>query len=171
MTTPVLSQSEIVARLQEIYAARRAFDAEEAELLTRLQNPKGETFKPVPLTFGKNIITWGEGKALYIKGKGYKFVKALYEADKMRLKEATLEKIIWNGRVTHDTFTGYITRLVEKLERAKFPYRLLPVKSKPKVELSGEKTRTGKLAKRFVSPEIIGTKLHPTVNCPNVGGK
>jgi hypothetical protein len=36
-------------------------------LWTRLQRPKGN--RPIELTFGKNIITWGSGQVLYIKGK------------------------------------------------------------------------------------------------------
>jgi len=69
MNNALLSKSEIVARLLEIHAARVVLGIEEAELLTRLQKPKGDTVKPVPLIFGKNIITWEGEKALYINGE------------------------------------------------------------------------------------------------------
>ena len=95
MPHALLSQSEIVARLLEIHTVRKTFDAEEEELLARLQKQRSDVVKPVPLFFGKNIITWGDRQALVIKGKGYKLVRVLYEADKMRLKEATLDKLIW----------------------------------------------------------------------------
>ena len=170
MNNALFSKSEIVARLLEIHAAREALGVEESELLTRLQKPKGDIVKPVPLIFGKNIITWEGGTALYIKGKGHKFLKALYEADKMRLKEATLDKIVWDGNVKHRNFREFVRRLVERLEKAKFPYRLLPVESKPKVE-STEKTRIGKPSLHFVPSEIIGVKLHAAVNCEKVAGK
>jgi len=169
MTTVQCSQPEIVARLWEIHTARKAFDAEETELLTRLQRTKGNTVKPVPLLFGKNVISWGNGQALVIRGKGYKLVKALYEAKKMRLKEAVLDQIIWKGTVKHSTFVESVRRLAEKLEIGQFPYRLLPVKSMPKVESSGE-THKGKPTLRYVPAEIIGVKLCPTKFSGKVGG-
>ena len=123
----------------------------------------------VPLMFGKNVITWGNGKALYIKGKGYKFVKSLYEVDKMRLKEATLDKIVWEGKVNHRNFREFVRRLAEKLEKAEFPYRLKTVMSRPQIIRTGE-IRNNKPVLRFVPPEIIGVKLHATVNCGKEAG-
>jgi len=179
MTAVSLSQPEIVARLLEIHTARRAFDVEEAELLTRLQKPKNNLVKSVPLTFGKNIITWGNGQALAIKGKGYKFVKTLYEADEMQLKIADIEELVWQAEendqdrtVSQHTFIVCLHRLSEKLEKAKFPYRLLPTRSKEKTENNGEKWKdklgVEKPGKKRVRSEIIGARLNITVNCENV---
>jgi hypothetical protein len=170
MTAVALSKPEIIARLMEIHSVRFGLDLEEAELWGRLQRPKREISRPVPLTFGKDIITWGDGQALVIRGKGYKIVKALYKADNMRLTEETLDRIVWNGKVSHPTFTKYILRLAEKLEQANFPYQLLPMESEPKVETTGE-VRNGKPIKRFIDAVIIGVRLHRTVKCPNVRSK
>ena len=49
--------------------------------------------KHCKLFFGKNVITWGNGQALYFRGKGYLFVKALYEADGMQLEIADFEDL------------------------------------------------------------------------------
>jgi hypothetical protein len=72
---------------------------------------------------------------LYIKGKGYLFVKALYEADGMQLEIADLEDLVWKvdekknvEMVTSSTFRVLLHRLSTKLEKAKFPYRLLPTR-------------------------------------------
>jgi hypothetical protein len=161
MNTSSLSSEEIVIRLREIHSARRAFDVEESELLDQLQKIKSTPNKPVLLTFGKNVITWGNDSALVIKGKGYQMLKALYYADKMRLKESTLDKLIWEGRVKHEAFVEYVRRLAEKLEREKFPYRLLPARSQPKVRPTGD-IRKGKPILHFVPSGIIGVKLCPT---------
>lgn len=151
---------------------RKELLLEEAELFGRLQKPKKNSLSPsVPLTFGINVITWENGQALVIKGKGYKFVKALYEADKMRLREATLDRLIWKDNVNHCNFKVFIRRLAEKLEKAKFPYRLLPVKSKPKVKQTRKKYKGNKPEMVFIPPEIIGVKLHGTKLCANVAGK
>jgi hypothetical protein len=169
MSTVTLSKPEILARLVEIHSFHRELYVEETELLARLQRPKGNTVRPVELTFGKDMILWGQGQVLAIKGKGYRFIKALYYADGMRLKEATLDKQIWKGKVTHRTFTRYIHRLAEKLEKAKFPYRLQPIESKPKVKTNG-KFRHNKPDLHFVPPEIIGARLYATDIWSNVAG-
>jgi hypothetical protein len=164
MSAVSLSQPEIISRLLEIHATRKAFVVEETKLLAQLQESKNRGSKNntslrVPLTFGKNAITWGEGQVLAIRGKGYKFVKALYEANKMRLKEDTLAKLVWEHKnPTHHNFKEFVRSTAEKLERAKFPYRLLPVMSKEKTEDTG-KTHKGKPLLRRVQPEIIGVKL------------
>jgi DNA-binding response OmpR family regulator len=159
MTADLLSTPKILDRLLEIHAARKAFALEEAELLTQLQKPKKDTVKPVPLTFGKNVITWGDGQALAIKGKGYKLVKALYEANKMRLKRETLGVIVWNcDLVRQNTFLLFFHWLSEKLERARFPYRLIPIKSKEKIKTVEHKAK-GKPVKKRIQSEIIGAKL------------
>jgi len=159
MTTDLLSTPEIVSRLLEIHTARKTFDHEEAELLARLNRQKITRRKPVPLTFGENFITWENGQALAIKGKGYKFVKALYEADKMRLKRETLGLIVWNcDLVRQNTFLVFLHWLSEKLERVHFPYRLIPIKSKEKIKIMAHKER-GKPVKKRIQSEIIGAKL------------
>jgi len=146
---------EILDRLNTINMEMVVLLAE----LREIREGAVRTKKPIELRFGKNIITW-DGGALAIKGKGYKIVKALYEADKMRLKEATLDKRFWDGKVTHKTFKENIRQIAEKLERGKFPYSLLPVESKPKVVPIGEKGAYGKKSMRYIPAEIIGVKLH-----------
>ena len=170
MSTVSLTKPEILARLLEIHAARKAFDVEEGELLARLQQSTRNTARPTELTFGKNTITWGDGQVLYIKGKGYKFVKALYETDKDWLKVEQLGLLVWeNELVSHNTFTVMLHRLSEKLASVGFPYRLVPKKSKIRVELTGE-VRGNKPVKKLIQPEIIGAGLGLTVNCQNVRG-
>jgi hypothetical protein len=86
-------------------------------------------------------------------------VKVLYEADKMRLKEDTLARLVWeHKRPNHHTFKEFIRSTAEKLERAKFPYRLLPVMSKERTEPTGE-TRNGKPVIRRIQSEVIGVKV------------
>jgi hypothetical protein len=178
-TGALLSTPEIAARLLEIHTARKTFDVEEAELLARLQKPKNDTVKPARLTFGKNIIAWGNGKALAIKGKGYLLVKVLYEADEMQLSIADLEKFVWQVKdnnedktVKQNTFLVCLRRLSEKLEKAKFPYRLLPTRSQERIENNGEiwKDKSGieKPGRKRFRSEITGAKLCMTVNCKNV---
>jgi len=159
MTAVALSKPEIVTRLVEIHTVRRALDAEESELLARLQRPKRDKDRPIELTFGKNIISWGNGQALPIRGKGYRFLKALYFADGMRLKEEILGRIVWGNNVlNHRNFTRYVLWLSEKLEKAHFPYRLIPAKSKEKIKTI-ENPNGGKPTKARVQSEIIGIKL------------
>ena len=167
MTASPLSKSDIVAELLKIQAERekiadavKRLDDREMELLTRLQNPKKATKKHIPLTFGKNVITW-DGGALAIRGKGYAVIKALYDAKKMRLREATLCPIVWSdgdSADNHDNFKELIRWLSEKLEKAKFPYRLLPVMRRERVENTGE-MRNGKPVKKRIRSGIIGVKL------------
>ena len=162
MTAVSLSKPEIVARLLEIHVARKAFDIEEGELLARLQRPKGNTARPIELTFGKNIITWDNGQALSIRGKGFRFIKTLYYASGMRLKRERLGKMVWDNEMpNHHNFKEFIRKTAMKLEKALFPYRLIPVKSKEKVQNTG-KTRNGKPEKVRIQSEIIGAKLETT---------
>jgi len=167
MTAVALSKPEIIARLVEIHLARKAFDIEEGELLARLQRPKKDKDRPIELTFGKNIISWGNGQALPIKGKGYKFLKALYYADGMRLKEEILGRIVWdNDTPNHRNFTRYVLWLSEKLEKAHFPYRLIPAKSKEKIKTI-ENPNGGKPTKERIQSEIIGAKLGTKQTLPD----
>lgn len=159
------SPIEIVSRLLEIHATRQALLQEETELLIRLQKAKEHTHPPVPLTFGNNVITWGNGQALVIKGKGYRFVQILYAAKRMRLKEETLDRLIWKSKLNHCNFKVFIHRLAEKLEQSQFPYRLLPVMSKPKIEQSGDKNKNDKPERVYIPAEMIGVKLHATKTC------
>jgi len=159
MSTVSLSKPAILARLLEIHTARLTLDREEADLWARLQKPKGDKGRNVPLTFGKNTITWGDGQVLYIKGKGYQFLKALYFSKGMRLTVAKLGKMVWGNEVlNHRSFTRYVLWLSEKLEKAQFPYRLLPAKSKERVETI-EKPESGKPVKKRIQSEIVGIRL------------
>lgn len=162
---------EITTRILEISNEQERLATEMEELAAQLQKPIQKADRQVLLTFGKDVITWKKEQALVIKGKGYKLLKALYEAKKMRLKESTLDQLIWKGNVKHHTFKEFIRRLAEKLEKAKFPYRLLPVKSKPKVKQTRKKYKGNKPEMVFIPPEIIGVKLHGTKLCANVAGK
>ena len=162
MSTVPQTKSEILARLLEIHTARLTFDREEADLWARLQKPKGNTPRPKELTFGKDIVTWGDGQALAIKGKGYRLIKALYFANGMRLKVATLGRVVWDNDVPkHRSFKEFIRKIAAKLETALFPYRLIPVKSREKVRNTG-KLRKGKPEKRRIQSEIIGARLDAT---------
>ena len=155
--------------MQQAMADIVALDKEELEILTGKVRPE----KPVSLTFSKNVIRWEDG-ALAISGKGYRFVKALYEANDMRLEIAVLEEIVWKddmeekGKVIRqNTFRVALLRLAEKLERAKFPYRLLPERSKEKHEVVKRKPEDKPTTKRIQS-EIIGARLDVTVKRTNV---
>jgi len=170
MRSKKLSKSEIVARLHAINVEQVRLTDEATKLWTLLQKAK-RVEPPIPLTFSKNFITWDDGQVLLIKGKGYKFLKILYEAKGMRLKEATLDRLIWKGNVTHHNFKEFIRRLAEKLEKAKFPYRLLPVENKAKVVQTGNVHKDNRPEKMFIPSEIIGVKLHAIKICANVAGK
>jgi hypothetical protein len=172
------SQPEIATELLEIQAeqgrlaaAMKRLDERVAELLTRAQSPEKITKKHVPLTFGKNTITWGTGNTLYIKGKGYKLVKALYEANNMCLSEEILGKSIWDMKPeqdelpNHDNFKALIRNTATKLEMKKFPYRLIPEKSEERFEETG-KMRGNKPEVRRIQPEITGVRLDAKVNFP-----
>ena len=79
MSNKKLSKPEIVARLQEINAEQVRLSGEAEELLTHLQKTRRSAKPPIPLTFGNNVITWGGGQALAIKGKGYIFLALFHE--------------------------------------------------------------------------------------------
>ncbi|MDR0328803.1 MAG: hypothetical protein LBI05_10955, partial [Planctomycetaceae bacterium] len=136
---------EILDRLGFLEKERGKLCAEELVLRTELRERLAGTKraeKPVPLTFGKNVITW-DGGAVALEGLGYKFVKALYDSKSMKLKEATLGRLVWGQEPKHQTFKELVRWLAEKLERAKFPYQLLPVMSKERTVKTGEKYRDG----------------------------
>jgi transcriptional regulator with XRE-family HTH domain len=155
------SQAEIAARLI-------ALDQQEQEILTG----KVRTEKQVSLTFGRDIIKW-EGGALAIGGKGYKFVKALYEADEMQLEIAALEELVWQDDISkgkfikQHTFVVALQRFSERLEKEKFPYKLLPIRSKERYEIMEHKAGKKPTAKRIQS-EITGARLGITFGCENV---
>jgi len=148
---------EIKEERQALHQRLVALDQEETEILTRTKRTK----KSVELKFGKNVIRW-EGGEMKIRGKGYTFVTALYGADKMRLTEGTLGKYVWgkNREPKHKTFTEYVRGLALKLEKAKFPYHLLPAMSQGKTRQTNE-IRNNKPIKIYEPPEIIGVKLRP----------
>ena len=153
----LLSQRQITERLL-------ALDQEEHEILTG----KVRMEKPVTLTFGKNVIRW-DGGAVPMRGKGYKFVKALYEADEMQLEIEALEETVWKQEISgeskvvikQNTFRVALLRLSETLEKAKFPYRLFPVRSEEKTEIVERAIGKKPITKRIQS-EIIGVRLGVT---------
>ena len=159
----LLSQTKITERLI-------ALDQKEQEILTG----KVRTEKPVPLIFGKNVIQW-QGGALAISGKGYKFIRALYEADEMHLDIPALEEIVWNEEIgegtkaviKQNTFRVTLLRLSETLEKAKFPYRLSPIRSEEKTEVVERAVGKKPITKRIQS-EIIGARLGVTTRRKNV---
>jgi DNA-binding response OmpR family regulator len=162
MTAVALSKPEIIARLMELHSTIRAVDVEITELLTQLQRPQKDTVRPIELTFGKNLILWGNGHALVIRGKGYNFIRALYHANGMRLKEKTLGKIVWQDEMPdHHNFKEFIRKTAIKLEKTQFPYRLIPIKSKGRIHSTG-KTRNGKPEMIRVQSEVIGARLDAT---------
>jgi hypothetical protein len=174
MTSLPTSQPEIVAELLAIRAecgrlvdAMKRLDERVSELLGRLENPDKATGRRIPLAFGKNTITWGTGNVLYIKGKGYKLVKALYEAEGMSLTEEIIGEIIWDTDPekselpNHKNFKVFLLRLATRLEKEKFPYRLLPKRSKERFEET-EKMQGNKPEVRRIQPEIIGARLDGT---------
>jgi len=134
--------------------------------------------EPASLNFGKDVITWGNGQVLAIKGDGYKILKALYCSDEKYLTKGELEELVWDkkklteeseGRfVKQDTFLQAISRLAEKLESVNFPYRVIKVESETKYEPTGKKFKRGGEKIKPLKPEIIGVRLIPTVNCRNV---
>ena len=150
---------EIREERQALHARLVALDQEENEILTGTERT-GK--KPVPLTFGKNVVAWGDRK-MPLKGKGYKFVKALYDAKKMRLKGGTLGKRVWgkDKEPQRHTFNVFIRWITEKLEKAKFPYLIKPVMRKGQVRQAEERRgRNNKPIKIYEPPEIIGVKMH-----------
>ena len=167
----LLSQRQITERLL-------ALDQEEHEILT--MSVRNDENQSVSLKFGKDVITWGNsGKALAIRGDGYRILKALYVADKNYLTREELEEIVWDKKkllveddearfVKQNTFRKAISRLAEKLELAKFPYRITKVESDTQYEPTGKKFKSGKQKVKPIQPEIIGVRLGGTVNCPNV---
>ena len=162
-------QQEQLLVIEQASASIAALNKEANEILTG----KVRLEPPILLTFGKNVIQWKDG-ALAIRGKGYKFVKALYNADEMQLEIAALEEIVWKddmemkGKIIkQNTFIKALQRLAETLERAKFPYRLLPVESKERYEVVAQHQEKKPTSKRIQS-RITGAQLGMTVNCPNV---
>ena len=133
-----------------------ALDQMEHELPT---GEKRTAEKNVKLEFGKNVIIW-DGGALPIKGLGYKFVQTLYEANEMKQTVRTLAKLVWgNPLVRQNTFIVFMHWLSAKLEKASFPYRLLPVKSKERYVTTAEKFKSGRPKRKRIRSEIIGAKL------------
>jgi hypothetical protein len=156
--------------MQQALAHITALNQEESEILTGKQH----TEAPILLTFCKKIITW-DGGALYISGKAYKFVKALYEADDMELDIPALEEIVWKQEIggeskviiKQNTFRVALLRISEMLEKAKFPYRLFPVRSEEKTEIV-ERAIGKKPATKRIQSEIIGARLGVTEKRKNV---
>ena len=145
---------------QDLLKRLIVLDQQEREILT------GNTrlVDPVPLTFGKNVISWGNGKALSIGGKGYKLLKALYESNEMILDESAIGLLLCdNDMPNHKNFRETVRRTMEALERAKFPYRLLWVKSEERHERTGVLLKSGRPEVRRIQPVIIGVRLDARV--------
>ena len=158
--------AEIFVRLDAIELAEGKLRTERAMLHAELQETleprkRKRTPPPIELAFGKNIITWDRG-AVALEGVSYKIVKALYDANGMKMKEGTLGRLAWGNEPAHKNFTERIRRVSEQLEIAKFPYRMLSVMSKEKTILTGEKYPDGRPKFKHIRPVIIGVKLTAT---------
>jgi len=159
----VPTRLQIQKERQDLYQAIKqaidrlaVLDQMEQKLLT---GKKRAAETPIELRFDKNVIIW-DGGALPIKGLGYKFVQTLYEANDRKRTVRMLGKQVWgNSLVKQNTFIVFIHWLSAKLEKANFPYRLLPIKSKERYEATGEKFKSGKPKRKRIQSEIIGVKL------------
>jgi hypothetical protein len=180
MTAVLILQPEDVARILEIQKEERELSARLDILLSegeKIIAGTEHTEKPM-LKFDKNVIRW-DGGTLAIRGKGYALVKILYESktemDEMVLDIATLEDTVWKDDVDEkgkalirqNTFRVALLRFAEILERAKFPYKLLPVRSQEIREITPNADGKKPLTKRIQS-RIIGAKLGVTVCRQNV---
>jgi len=158
-----ISKEYLLAKKQELDIASQTVARLLAELCAAVAPQSGDKSfaETTPsLTFGKNVISWGHGKALSIGGNGYKLVKALYGSDKMILDEPAVGLLLWNDDMPNrKNFKETIRRTMEALELARFPYRLLWVKSEERYERTGAMLKSGRPAVRRVQPMIIGVKL------------
>ena len=172
-----IERQEQMLVMQQAIAHITALDQEANEILTRTM--RSDMNQSISLKFGKDVISWGNsGKALAIRGDGYRILKALYDADQNFLTREKIEEILWDKKklveddeshfVKQNTFCKAISRLAEKLEFAKFPYRITKVESDTQYEPTGKKFKSGKQKVKPIQPEIIGVRLGGTVNCPNV---
>jgi len=133
-----------------------ALDQMEQELQTE---KKRAAEKTIELKFGEKIITW-DGGALPIRGLGYKFLQKLYEANEMKQTVRTLANHVWgNPLVRQNTFIVFMHWLSAKLEKANFPYRLLPIRSQERHVATSETFKSGKPKRKRIRSEIIGAKL------------
>jgi len=149
-------QREIHNERQDLLKRLIVLDQQEREILTGNMG----SVDPTALTFGKNVISWGHGKALSIGGNGYKLLKALYGSDKMILDEPAVGLLLWNDDMPNrKNFKETIRRTMEALELARFPYRLLWVKSEERHEPTGAMLKSGRPEVRRVQPMIIGVRL------------
>jgi hypothetical protein len=94
-----LSKESLLAKWQELDVALQAVARVWAELCAIVApQPEDMPFAEIKpsLTFGKNVISWGNGKALSISGNGYKLLAALYGADDMILDESEIGLLLWD---------------------------------------------------------------------------
>jgi hypothetical protein len=154
-------EQEEITILRTAVERLAALSREREEILTKTKRAK----KPIELKFDKNLISWNGG-ALHIIGKGYKFLKVLYEAESMQLGIAVFEKSVWeineadtDKMLKQATFIQFVRWLSKKLDTGNFPYILTQVKSEERTEDTGE-MRNGKPVKMRIRSETIGAKLH-----------
>ena len=159
---------EILDRLDAIALEAMELRAELQKILEPRKRKR--TPPPIGLAFGENVIAW-DGGAVALEGVSYKIVKALYDANGMKMKEGTLGRLAWGDEPTHKNFKERISRVSEKLEKAKFPYRLLPVMSKEKTVPTGEKYPNGRPKLKHLRPIVIGVKLTATFRIAKVAVK
>jgi len=155
--------AEILAQLDAFELATKELRAELREIL----EPDKRKCTPIKLTFDKNIITWNGG-AIALKGLGYKIVRTLYEVNDMMMEEATLGERVWGQEPKHRTFNELVRWLMEKLERAKFPYQLIFIMSEEKIIQTGEKYSDGRPKLKHLRPVIIGIKLNARTTSANL---
>ena len=157
---------EILDRLDAIDLARGELCAEELVLRTELrerleakerkQTRSGE----VPLVFDPDgrTIRW-DGGSVRLGKKPFKFVQALYFAKKRRMRIAQIAKAVWgNELIANNTINMTFYRLVDKLKKANFPYKISSRADK-KQTVEYKDKRTGEPRQITVQPEIIGFSI------------
>jgi len=157
-----LSKENLLAKWQELDVALQVVARVLAEFRSIVApQPENVLIEDTPpLTFGKNVISWGNGKALSISGNGYKLVKALYGASDMMLEESEVGLLLWDDDMPNrKNFKETVRRTMEMLEWAKFPYQLCWVKSEERYELSGAMLKSGRPEMRRVQSHIVGIRL------------
>ena len=147
---------EIQKEEQDLMTRLLALSREREEILTGTVRTDGAllTFEPK-----RRIIRWNGGD-IRLGKKGYKFIESLYFAKKRRLKIPTLEYKVWGEKVINrNTFRRFTHDLSTLLEKAKFPYRLIPAKSKERYERTEERLPSGGHKVKRIQSVIIGISL------------
>ncbi|MCL2303891.1 MAG: hypothetical protein FWC43_00955 [Planctomycetaceae bacterium] len=123
--------------LQTITDAIACLDtlAKERDTILTMIIPQG---RPV-LEFDPDgrTIRWGT-ESVKLGAKSCQFIKTLWFAKKRRMKLVNLEPIIWGDRlVSSEVVRIFVHRLVARLEKACFPYKILPCKNSQTGDIAG----------------------------------